>query len=36
MLLAYKNFNIPELTLPFLGLLAGVQTNKPAYMAKAK
>ena len=34
--LAYKDFNIPEITLPFIGLLAGVQTNKPAYMVKAK
>jgi Terminase-like family. len=35
-MLAYKDYNIPELTLPFLGLLSSVQTNKPAYMVKTK
>ena len=31
-MLTFKNYNIPDLTLPFMGLLAGVQTNKLAYM----
>jgi hypothetical protein len=34
--LAYKNYNIPDLIIPFVGLFDSVQTNKPSYAVKAK
>ena len=34
--LTYKNYNIPDLAIPFVGLFDSVQTNKPSYAVKAK